>query len=123
MRNKQDTDKIVIQKIIVYCDNISELMKKYNSSFETYLSDISFQYSCNMCILQIGELTTRLTDKFKEQHDEIPWRLIKAMRNVHAHDYESVSLKHVWGTLTQDIPALRESLEKLLTEGIREDET
>ena len=123
MRNKRDTDKIVVQKIISYCDNIAELMKKYNSSFETYLSDISFQYSCNMCILQIGELTTRLTDKFKEQHNEIPWRLIKAMRNVHAHDYESVSLEHVWGTLTKDIPALREKMEKLLSEGNLEDVT
>lgn len=119
MRNKRDTDKIVIQKIIGYCENITELMEKYNSSFETYLSDISFQYACNMCILQIGELTTRLTDTFKEQHDEIPWRLIKAMRNVHAHDYENVSLEHVWGTLTKDIPALREKLEKLLKEAFQ----
>ena len=114
MRNKRDTTKIVLQKMIGYCDNIDELMQKYNSSFELYVSDISFQYSCNMCVLQIGELTTRLSDDFKAQHPEIPWRLIKAMRNIHAHEYESVDFEGMWDTLTQDIPVLRKKLEKLL---------
>lgn len=117
MRNKRDTTKIVLQKMIGYCDNINELMQKYNSSFELYVKDISFQYSCNMCVLQIGELTTRLSDDFKAQHPEIPWRLIKAMRNIHAHEYESVDFEGMWDTLTQDIPALRETLENLMVDG------
>lgn len=121
MRNKRDTTKIVLQKMIGYCDNIDELMKKYNSSFESYVSDISFQYSCNMCVLQIGELTTRLSEDFKAQHPEIPWRPIKAMRNIHAHEYESVDFEGMWDTLTKDIPALREKLEKLLEDGNFED--
>ena len=51
-----------LKKIIGYCDDVQSLMEKYNSSYEQYESDISFQYSCNMCIIQIGELVCRLSD-------------------------------------------------------------
>ena len=44
----------------------------------------------------------------------IPWRAIIGMRNLHAHDYENVDLEIVWNTLLEDIPVLKQSLEKLL---------
>ena len=34
--------------------------------------DISFQYACNMCIIQIGELANRLSDEVKETNKDIP---------------------------------------------------
>jgi len=43
------------------------------------------------------------------------------MRNIHAHEYKSVDFEGMWDPLTQDIPALRETFEKLLTEGNFED--
>lgn len=67
-----------------------------------------------MCIIQIGELANRLSDKTKESSPNIPWRAIKGMRNLHAHDYENVDMEIVWNTLLEDIPMLRESLKKLL---------
>ena len=38
------------------------------------------------------------------------------MRNLHAHDYENVDLEIVWNTLLEDIPVLRENLERMLSE-------
>ena len=35
-----------------------------------------------MCIIQIGENVERLSDDFKENHSNIPWRSIKDMRNI-----------------------------------------
>ena len=46
---------------------------------------------------------------------------MKAMRNNHAHEYDSVNFEGMWDTLTQDIPAFRETMEKLLTKGNFED--
>ena len=91
MRNDhRDTDRIIIRKMIGYCDTIASLLERFDNSFDLYLTDMAFQLSCNMCILQIGELTSRLTEEFRTEHDGIPWHLIKAMRNIHAHDYERV---------------------------------
>ena len=114
MRRARDTDKIVIQKMVGYCDSIESIITKFGNTFEAFDSDFSFQMACSACIIQIGELTTRLTEDFKTQHSEIAWNAIKAMRNIHAHDYESVRFDVMWKTLTEDIPALKKSLQKIL---------
>lgn len=67
-----------------------------------------------MCIIQIGELVGRLSEEFIESHGDIPWYAIKAMRNLHAHDYENVDLEIVWNSLTEEIPDLKIKLEAML---------
>jgi uncharacterized protein with HEPN domain len=111
-----DRDREVILKMMKYCNDIDILMKKYNSEFDAYKTDISFQYSCNMCIIQIGELVSRLSEDFIESHSQIPWYAIKGMRNLHAHDYERVDLGIVWNTLTEDVPNLLNELDVILNE-------
>lgn len=110
----KDEDIVIIKKMIKYCNDINTLMVRFHKDFELYKKDISFQYACNMCIIQIGELANRLSDEVKETNKGIPWRAIRGMRNLHAHDYENVDLEIVWNTLVEDIPMLKETLEKLL---------
>ena len=106
----KNNDIELLNKIISYCSDIESLMTKYNTNYDCYESDISFQYSCNMCIIQIGELVGRLSDEFISEYSSIPWRAIKGMRNLHAHDYENVDLEIVWNTLTEEIPQLKENI-------------
>lgn len=111
MRNKpRNSNQIIVQKMRRYCDTIAELLERFDHSFELYVSDMAFQLSCNMCIIQLGELTARLSEDFKAQHSDIPWRLIKSMRNIHTHDYERVDFKLMWHTLTVDVPELNRQL-------------
>ena len=112
MRN--DRDSAVIERMIKYCEDIEVLLERFDRSFDSYTNDISFQYSCNMCIIQIGELVGRLSEEFTDANNDIPWHAIKAMRNLHAHDYENVDLDIVWNTLTTEIPELKTQLEQLL---------
>ena len=109
MRNE---DKGVIEKMIAYCRDIETLMTRYNRNFEMYQTDIAFQYACSMCLIQIGELAGRLSDEARSTG--IPWHAIRAMRNLHAHDYENVDLSVVWDTLENDIVDLKEKLSQLL---------
>ena len=85
MRRPHDVNRVVIQKILGYCNDIEEHMNQINATYEVYLSNKMFRYSCDMCVLQIGELTTRFSDEFKAQHSEIPWCAIKAVRNIYVH--------------------------------------
>ena len=107
----KNEDRSVLERIVKYCNDIESLLVEYGNSYEQYKNRISFQYSCNMCIIQIGELVGRLSDDFIEGHSEVPWYAIKAMRNLHAHDYERVDLEIVWNTLTEEIPDLKELIE------------
>lgn len=109
-----ERDRRVLEKILSYCDDVETLLNKYQRDYDLYKTDISFQYSCNMCIIQIGELVSRLSDGFIDENTEIPWYAIKAMRNLHAHDYERVDFSIVWTSLIEDIPDLKERIEKIL---------
>lgn len=110
----KSSEKVILEKMIGYCDDIVSFLKKFNDSYEIYRSEKMLQYACNTCIIQIGELSARLSDDFKESHKEIPWRIVKATRNFYAHDYERVDLAVMWQTLTNDIPELRKKLLKIL---------
>lgn len=109
----KNEDRQVLEKIVGYCNDVESLLSEYGNDFELYRKRISFQYSCNMCIIQIGELVSRLSDEFLVEHSEIPWHAIKAMRNLHAHDYERVDLGMVWNSLTKEIPELKEMIESM----------
>ena len=109
-----DKDSIIIRKMLKYCDDIHLLMKQYEGSFSRYTTDIAFQYACGMCLIQIGELAGRVSDNTIRDNPGIAWRAIKGMRNIHAHDYDSVDHSIVWYTLQNDIPDLRHRLSKLL---------
>ena len=61
----KNEDILLIKKMIKYCDDIGTLMTKFDMDFERYKTDISFQYSCNMCIIQIGELANRVSEEIK----------------------------------------------------------
>ena len=110
------SDRIILLKIISYCDDVQLLMERFGYDYQTYCSDITFRYATNMCIIQIGELVGRLSEEIIEKNKQIPWRAIKGMRNLHAHDYDNVDHEIVWETLKSDIPALKQELVIILHE-------
>ena len=44
----------------------------------------------------IGEAAKRVSEEFRQEHPEIPWRGMTAMRDVLIHDYAGVDLNQVW---------------------------
>lgn len=115
MRKRHEINRVVIQKIIGYCNDIEFTLNKFGNSFDSYVSDITCRYSCDMCVLQIGELTKRLTDDFKAKHSKIIWHEIKGVRNVYVHEYEKIDFEKAWETLTQSIQELKAQLEQILS--------
>lgn len=110
----KQTDRAVLTKMILYCDQIDELIRRFGRSLEAFECDYAYQYATGMCILQIGELVNKLSPDALVETVQIPWRLIRAMRNVYAHDYEHTKPDIVWNTITEDIPALRQQLAAIL---------
>lgn len=66
-------------------------------------------------LIQISENAGKVSDAFKIDHPDIGWRGIKGMRNRIVHDYGDVKLDIVYQTVTEDIPALCQKLERFLT--------
>ncbi len=54
----------------------------------------------------LGEAASRVSPETRLLHPEIPFRSIRGMRNIIAHDYGEVDLELVWQTAQNDIPNL-----------------
>lgn len=101
-------DKNVLAHIIQYCDDIADTLQRFGNEFSVFQQDKDFKNSISMSTMQIGELTTHLSDEFKRNTaGEIPWNLIKSMRNHYAHGYSFMDSKEIFETATTDIPGLK----------------
>lgn len=54
----------------------------------------------------IGEASTRVTEGFRSNHPDWPWREMRTMRNFLIHGYHHVDLELVWETAQRSIPEL-----------------
>ena len=98
-----------------YCLEIQKTIDRYGKSFEIFDGDPDYQRSVSFCILQIGELSGKLSDQYRlETTKQIQWEPIKAMRNLVAHNYGNMSREIIWETAVTDIPVLREFCEQQL---------
>lgn len=104
-----------MRKIILYCQRIADNLTRYHYDFSAFESDHLFQDACCMCVVQIGELVSQLSDEVKKRNTSIPWRAIKDTRNFYVHAYGSIDVPSVWDTLIHDIPMLKSACEDILS--------
>ena len=60
----------------------------------------------------IGEASSHLPIEIQEQYKDVPWRMMKGIRNIVAHEYFGIDLEIVWKTIKEDLPVLKELLLK-----------
>lgn len=111
---ERDLDNLVM--ILDHCERIEASVRRFGDDYDSYFHDPDYQDSVKMNLLQIGEISNRLSDECTEQISTIPWREVYGLRNVIAHGYESLVEERIWNTVMQDIPQLAAALKELLTE-------
>jgi uncharacterized protein with HEPN domain len=104
---KYNRDAELLKHILKYCDRTQYANERFGASFEIFKTDFEYQSACSMYILQIGELSNKLSEGLKSRYSDVPWREIIGMRNLFAHDYENIDIKKVWETMGDDIAPLR----------------
>ena len=62
----------------------------------------------------IGEAARKISEPFKANHPDIPWREMVAQRNVLVHEYESISDDEIWDVATVHVPELIQTLTPLI---------
>lgn len=64
----------------------------------------------------IGEAARGVSQEFRQEHPDLPWKSMIGIRDRLIHGYFDVNLDVVWETVTQDLPPLVAKLEKILTD-------
>ena len=110
-------DAQILQIIVQYCDDIDEATRRFGGTQEAFYADRLYRHACSMALQTIGEVAKNLSPDFLEKSTEIPWKDIKKMRNLFAHDYDhSLDFEVVWDTVSRDIPILKEFCATILKE-------
>jgi len=105
--NHSERDESILRHIVRYCDEITEAISRHGLTLEKVASDNVYKNALAMSILQIGELVNVLSESFRADNNDMPWREIKRMRDKAAHHYGAFDTNTLWETVTEDIPPLK----------------
>ena len=84
--------------------------------YDVFLRDKKTIYAVNRALEIIGEATKNIPASVKNRYPQIPWKKMAGMRDKVIHEYFGVDLKRVWSTVKKDIPELKPSFEKILSD-------
>jgi len=62
----------------------------------------------------IGEAAKRITNDFRKEHPELPWKSMIGMKDRLIHGYFDINLDIIWKTVKNDLPPLIDKIEKIL---------
>jgi uncharacterized protein with HEPN domain len=100
-------DQRAVEDILDVCEQAARLVARGRVAYE---SDEMLALAGEALIQRVGEAASRLSKDFQDQHSDIPWRAIRGMRNLIAHDYGHIDHRAVRNALASDFPALASKL-------------
>jgi uncharacterized protein with HEPN domain len=86
----------------------------HGMAFDAFRNDAKTIRAVELDFIIIGEAANRIPETVQAAYPEIPWHLMRAMRNRLVHVYFSVDPQVVWDTIHNDLPPLIPLLESLL---------
>ena len=107
-------DEVIREKILGYCREIEEAHRHFQEDKALFCDQRNgavYRNAVSMPLLQIGELAKNLSDEFRADHSEIPWRDAMRMRDLFAHHYGAIDFEQTWDTSHSSIAELKRCLE------------
>ena len=102
---------------LTYIEHINECIdkiKRFTSQLtrENFNNNEMVQDAVIRNIEIIGEAAKQISNQFRDQYTDIPWKEITGMRDKLIHDYMGVDTETVWNTVRTDIPILEKLFQK-----------
>jgi len=106
------SDKARLQHILEAVAEIEFYTK--GIALNEFLSDSKTHFATIKQLEIIGEASVNIDPVLLKKFSEIEWRAIRGFRNILVHEYFSVKLERVWATVFEDLPLLKETVEKMI---------
>ena len=108
----QHRDKTILIKIIDELDVALGMIA--DKDFEAFDSDEILKRAMCMTVINIGELVKALSEDFRLEHKQIPWKSIAGFRDIAAHKYQTLHMKDVYHTVTNDFTELKNNIKQII---------
>ncbi len=82
-------------------------------NFEEFSRDETVVKAVLYDLIVIGEAAANIPIDIQALAPELPWRLMRDMRNIMAHEYFQINLRITWSTIQNNLPPLVPSLQQL----------
>ena len=92
------------------CDLLGE------RGWEVFRADRALCLAIDKLIQIAGEATNHVTDEFRQEHDEIPWKELIRMRHRLVHVYYKTDAYVIWRTTVRHLPSLVSYLQRILAD-------
>lgn len=118
--SKEAIIKELLRKLLESCDYIIEWNQNINISQDYHSSSSTMKTMAASCMLieAIGEgfksIEKRDPEFLEKNMKDIPWENYIGIRNIIAHGYLHINERIIFETVKQDIPQLKECLEKIM---------
>ena len=82
-------------------------------SYNDFVNDKRTRYAIERQLLVIGEAANHISEEFKIEKPEIPWKRIISLRNVLAHEYGDILVDRIWNISKSSVPELLVLISKI----------
>ena len=83
-------------------------------TYEAFVADPRTADAVVRNLMTMGESIRWIPEPILDAHPEVPWRLMRAVRNVVVHEYFGIDSRILWETVRGDLPPLVPLLEDVL---------
>jgi len=107
----RDRDLRTLRDISSFCEQAERLVARGQ---DTYEGDEMLRLAAEALTHRVGEAVARVSGELQLRHPEVPWRAIRGMRNLVAHEYGRMDHAAVWNTLDRDFPQLNRQIRAII---------
>ena len=83
-------------------------------TFEEFVADQRTVDAVVRNLMTMGESIRWIPEPVLDDYPEVPWRVMRAVRNVVVHEYFGIDARILWATVKYDLPPLVPKLEAVL---------
>lgn len=107
-----ERDAALLADILQACLELQEIVGQRSAS--EFAADRVRCLAVERCLEIAGEAAGRVSESLQVGYHGIPWRRMKGMRNILAHEYGQIDHSVVFVTATVEVPAVIAALKELL---------